>query len=111
MCRTRWDQEGLDPAQPLLRVGLANRRRDTPYEGMPTSSSPHAVLTDAVTYGCCIIKGQGQESSNNSKVNTAKTNNTKLNAVKVSDTETNNIKVNTIKVLGFDDQFYRYLTF
>ena len=37
-CRTRWDEEGLDPDQPLLRVGLANRRRDTPYEGESTAS-------------------------------------------------------------------------
>ena len=37
--RTRWNQEGLDPEQPLLRVGLANRRRDTPFEGMHVLNS------------------------------------------------------------------------
>lgn len=44
-CRTRWDEEGLDPDQPLLRVGLANRRRDTPYEGMQ-------CLTPGFSPGC-----------------------------------------------------------
>lgn len=38
LCRMRWGEEGLDPEQNLLRVTMANRRQDTPYEGDPHTS-------------------------------------------------------------------------
>ncbi|KAL0030548.1 hypothetical protein WJX79_003716 [Trebouxia sp. C0005] len=52
--KTRWNQEGLDPSQPLLRVGLANRRRDTPYEG-GVFLVPQLCIAHPLTRQCFIM--------------------------------------------------------
>ncbi|KAL0046074.1 hypothetical protein WJX82_001682 [Trebouxia sp. C0006] len=52
--KTRWNQEGLDPGQPLLRVGLANRRRDTPYEG-GVFLVPQLCIAHPLTRQCFIM--------------------------------------------------------